>query len=129
MSAERVEIHAELVESDGQMRNSLGSVAHDDCVGPFADDTDDVAHGVDRAEGIGDVIDGDDLRFRVYQSRQAIQVDAVIFGEVADAESRFLLDRELLPGDEVRVMLERGDYDLIAFANVRPAVGARDEVD
>ena len=48
---------------------------------------------------------------------------------VADAELRADADRELLPGDEVRVMLEPRDDDLVAGAHVRASPRRRDEVE
>jgi hypothetical protein len=74
------------------------------------------------------VIDSDDLSFRGYQSRQAIQIDAMIFRQIADAKTCMFLDGELLPGDEIRVMLESRDDDLVALAEIGAPVGRRNEV-
>src|SRR5262249_41750130 len=46
-----------------------------------------------------------------------------------DAEARALLGAEELPRDDVRVVLEPGDDDLVARADVPPAVALRDQVD
>src|SRR5581483_4561998 len=45
------------------------------------------------------------------------------------AQRRTLLRTEELPGNDVRVMLNRGDEDLITPAEILPAPGLRDEVD
>ena len=49
--------------------------------------------------------------------------------QVADAKLRARRDRELLPRDEVGVVLEPRDHDLVAGAHVRPTPRGRDEVD
>src|SRR5215212_4421620 len=49
--------------------------------------------------------------------------------QVADPKLRFFLNCELLPGDEVRVMLESSDDDLISRADIRATICRCNEID
>ena len=52
---------------------------------------------------------------------------SAVSGQIA--ELRAARERELLPRDEVRVMLERRDDDLVARAHVRATPCRRDEIE
>ena len=52
-------------------------------------------------------------------ARERVEVDAAVGRERTDRERRAALERELLPGDEVRVVLRARDDDLVARADVR----------
>ena len=83
----------------------------------------------DRAEGVREVRHGDELRARREHALEHVEVDVARLVEGDDREARALLLAEHLPGHDVRVVLEAGDEDLVARADVRAAVGLGHEVD
>jgi hypothetical protein len=60
---------------------------------------------------------------------QRVEVHPMVARQRADEEPRAPRQRELLPGDEVGVVLERRDDDLVALANVGVAPRRRHEVE
>ena len=74
------------------MRRGLRAVADDNGVGrgtaPY--ERGDLGHGVDRAEGVRDVIEGDDARARREQGREGLEIEPSVAREAADAQLRSL---------------------------------------
>src|SRR6266508_322090 len=60
---------------------------------------------------------------------QTIEIDPAFARQLANPERRAPLDGELLPRDEVGVMLESCDYDLIPTLHVFSSPRGRDEID
>src|SRR5262249_52350132 len=58
-----------------------------------------------------------------------VQADLTAIVDRRDAQARALLRAELLPRDDVRVVLEPGDDDLVALRDVAAPPALRDEVD
>ena len=86
--------------------------------------------GVDRAERVRDVVERDDLRARPDERREMVDVDRGRRSSGRQMRSLApVVDRELLPGDEVGVVLEPRDDDLVAGAHVRASPRRRDEVE
>src|SRR6185369_1588928 len=84
---------------------------------------------VDRADRVRDVRKGDHLRLRPDERREIVDVDATIAREARDGQLRAFLDGELLPGDEVGVVLQSRDDDLVAGAHVDAPPRRGDEVE
>jgi hypothetical protein len=59
---------------------------------------------------------------------ETVEIEASFGSELADAEAGATVQRELLPRDEIGVMIEGGDDDLFT-RDERFSEGARDEVD
>ena len=80
-------------------------------------------------EGVRDVGERDELRPRAEQARVFVEEDlaAVVHRGHPQAGARLLA--EPVPGHDVRVVLEPGDDDLVALADVLPAPGLGHEVD
>ena len=118
---ERVEVAAERLHVDGHVRNRLGAVDHrrDPAVAGRGDEVRDRQH---RAEGVGDVGEGDHARARAEQAEIGLEVDDAAPVDRHDAERGARLRGDELPGHDVRVMLEARDDDLVAG---RRAAGAR----
>src|SRR5215212_7509886 len=85
--------------------------------------------GIDRAERVRHMIERDNPRPGVDERRELIEVDATIGGQSADAERCPDITSQLLPRDEVRMMLEARDDDLVTRANVRATPRRRDQVE
>ena len=128
VSAERIEIDVEVIETDTQVRGALRPVTHHQCVGGPRD-AHDVAHRIQRPHGIRHVVERDDLRARTHERAQRLEVDALIVREGANEERRAACDGELLPRDEVRMVLECGDDDLVTRPDVFMPPGGRHEVE
>ncbi len=108
------------------MRDALRRVAHGDRA-RLARQAHDLANGRDRPQHVGDVREGDELRARTDERAQGVEVDAPDGVERADAERRAVREGELLPGDEVRMVLGARDHDLVARAHVgRSPCGGHD---
>ena len=85
--------------------------------------------GIDGAERIRDVRDGDDLGLRAEQLLEFIEQQFAAIVDGRDAQLRALLFAQHLPGHDVGVVLHGGDEHFIAGADVSAAVGLRHEVD
>ncbi len=89
----------------------------------------DVLHGVDRAERVGYVRDGQQPNGVVHERVKRVEFE---FAPVVDRRNDEFgpgLLADQLPGNDVGVMLEMGDEHLVAGAELRPAEALRDEVD
>src|SRR6476620_6509687 len=95
------------------MRRALGAVADGECVTVLFDDRHNLANRVDGAECVGDMTECNDACAIRHHRSKTIQIDSAFWCELADAELRATLDGELLPGNEVGVMLECGDDDRV----------------
>ena len=88
------------------------------------------AHGVDRAEHVGDVREGDQAHIAAPElCVEFLQRELALLIDLQVAELGAALAAEHLPGNDVRVVLHLGDQHGVARAHVRPAPGVGDEVD
>ena len=129
MAAERIEVHPQGAYVDIQVGRGLGAVEEDHRIGPFPDPPGDVGHGVDGAQGVGDVAQGDDPGplgeevVEVVEDPAALIVDL----EIPDPGAGPVCQE--LPRDQVGVMLQDRQQDLVPLADVVHPPGCGDEVD
>ena len=90
---------------------------------------DHLVRGRDGAQRVRHCGDGDELGRGAQQPLVFVEdhLAAVVHGR--DAQTGARLGDELLPGHDVRVVLELGDDDLVALADVLAAPALGDEVD
>ena len=103
------------------MRRALRAIAHNDGVAHLAHERNELGNRIHGAECVRHVAECDDTRAAGKNRPHAIQIDPAIICQLADPELRSLFQRELLPRDEVRVMLERRDDDLVSGLDVGPS--------
>ena len=123
MSGEGVEVAAQIADVDGQVRHRLRAVhqhRHAARVGPL----DDGADRVDGAERVGDVSDREKAGARPEQPLQLVELQLSALVDAGDPQRGAALRAEQLPGNQVRVVLERRDQHLVA----RPDAGAAEAV-
>ena len=140
--AEREEVDAELGDVDRQVRHRLAGVEHDeraDLVRPG----DELAHRVDACPRTLDAwVNAKTLVRSVTSASRSVEVEPAVVGDRHPAQGRAGAAAQLLPRDEVGVVLHLGDDDLVTGAEGEPrrrcpppppavAVGERvgDEVD
>src|SRR5947209_7718969 len=111
-----------------QVRNALRAVDERDGAGGVGE-RDHLADRIDGAEGVRRVSEGNDLRAIGDQLRELLEDHFAGIVHRRDAKQRAFFLAEQLPGDDVRVMLDGGDDDLVAGADVFAAPRLRDEVD
>src|SRR5687768_12433953 len=111
------------------MRSTLRTVNHDQRTRLPPHNFHDFAHRIDGAERVRYVAERDDARAISQERSQSVEIDSAVTGQLTDAEARALLDRQLLPRDEIRVMLESRDHDVVAGPDVRTPPRRRDEID
>ena len=103
MGAEGVEVAVELLHIDGHVRSRLSSVdghRHAVSVGH----TDDVGHGIDRAEDIAHMSHGDEARALTEQRAESVKVELALVGDGDDTDDNAASLRQQLPGDDVAVV-------------------------
>ena len=128
VAAERVEVAADLLDVDRDVRHGLRPVHQDQrpCrmrhLGHLAD-------RVDRAERVADMGERDELRLEPEQHLEHVEAEDAVVGDRDELEVAVLLLDEELPRDEVRVVLHLGQDDLVAARDVAAAPRVRDEVD
>ncbi len=83
-----------------------------------------LAHRVDGAEDVGGVGEREDLGALGQQTVEAVQVEPALVGDRHPAQGRAGAARQLLPRDEVGVVLHLGDEHLVARAQGEPRAGA-----
>src|SRR5437773_6404095 len=110
------------------MRSALCSVANDDCVGLFPHQSHYLVDRIDGTDRVGHVIEGDDSRSLVEQPAQEIEIDLPVWSQLANSELCALSQRQYLPRDEVRVVIERSHDDLVAARHVRVAPRSGDQI-
>ena len=126
---EREEVAAERLHVDVAVRRGLRSVDdHDPAL--LVRPSRELLDGVDRAEGVRDEVVGDDLdvpALRDLVERVQLQLAVVVDRDVREGRAGLLGDE--LPRNEVRVMLELGDHDHVAGAEVVEPPRVGDQVD
>ena len=128
MAGESVEVATEPGDVDLEVRGRLAAVDEDERARGLGE-TGHLGGGVDRAEGVGDVREGDELGAR---GQQALEGDKVDFAARRDGRHDDLgagAFGDHLPRHDVRMMLEVREQDLVAGFQVRPAPAFGDEVD
>lgn len=129
MPGEGEEVGAQLPYVHGAVGHGLGAVDHHqrpDGVRAVGDQP----YRIESAEDVRLMGEGDDLRPLVEEFVDTGQIEAALVREPEPVQGRAGALRELLPGDEVRVVLHLRDHDPVARAEpVCVAQPVRDEVD
>jgi len=128
VTREHIEIHVQGLHIHRRVGNALGSVQQDQGTMPMGD-RDHLLNGRDRAQGIGDLGEGDQLRAGVEQMLVRFQDHLAGVIHWGDPQPGSLLMGQLLPGHDVGVMLEMGEHDLIARLDGVPTPGLRYQID
>ena len=111
------------------MRRRLGSVADEDRA-LFVRPRDELLDRVDRPERVRHLVRGDDLDVPLRRDTvERGKIELALLGKRDHRELRSRTPRDVLPGNEVRVMLELADDDEVAGAEIVQAPRIRDEVD
>ena len=125
---EREEIAPERLHVDRPVRRSLGRVDDHDralLVGPRHE----LLDGIDGAQRVGDEVRGHDLHVPLARERiQTAEVELPLIVERNQLEAGTRPLGDVLPGDEVRVVLELGDDHEVAGPEVHQPPGVGDEV-
>src|SRR5215210_1392441 len=100
------------------MRGALRSVANGDRVAVVAHQFHELLYRIDGSERVRDVIERNDLSSGSEKLAQVIQVEPAVCRQLANLQFGALLENELLPRDEVRVMLQCRDDDLVAVGDI-----------
>ena len=119
MPGEDQEVRAQLGDVDRRVRHRLRAVDQHqraDLVRPG----DDLAERVDRAEDVRLLGDRDELGALVDHRRQVGEVEPAVVGEPEPAQGRAGALAQLLPGQQVGVVLHLGDDDLVALPDGVP---------
>ena len=124
----RDEVDAELLHVDRHVRQALAGVEQHERVDSMRR-RDDLAHGGDAAERVGDVRERDQLRARRDQRLQRIEVEALARVERRELDTEASLLGQHLPRHQVGVVLHHGQDDLITLAQIRSPPRLRDQVD
>jgi hypothetical protein len=110
------------------MRRTLGGV-HQAERARFVRYPTDVGYGIDGAQHIGDMRDGDHAGALGYEAAQLVQVEPSLVGDAPDHDSRPLRARNLHPGQDVGVVFHFRDDNLVAFAQLAATPTRRHQVD
>ena len=121
MAGEGEEVCAQLLEVDRETRRGLRAVEQDRDAAVVGQ-PDDVFHRGMGADGVGDVGTRDDLRALREQRLVGLEIEGARVVDRDHAKLCPLFEAQLLPGNEVRVVLERAHDHLVALAHVCAAV-------
>ena len=128
VAGENVEVGIQLAHVDGHVGDALRAVhQHGDAVGVGG--ADHLSDGIDRAQHVADVGDADQFGLRGEQFLVFIQQEVAFIVHGDDAEHDAALQGLELPGDDVAVVLHRGDDDLVACLHLRLTEGGCQQVD
>ena len=110
---ERVEVAVQSLNVHSQVRHALSAVDHHDRP-VLVGHGDHFLNGVDGAEGVGGMPDGNELRARGEHARVFVEQELAGIIHRDDAEPGSLLIAQHLPGNDVGVMLDRRDEDFVS---------------
>ena len=129
VAGDRDEVGAERLDVDRAVRCCLRRVDDHDrplLVRPRRE----LGDGVDRPERVRDEVVRDDLHVPLAcETLERVELELALVVDRDVAEARAGAGRDVLPRDEVRVVLQLGDDDEVAGAEVVEAPGVRDEVE
>ena len=128
VTREGVEVAAERLHVDGHVGRSLGAV-HQHRHVLRVRHLDDLADGIHGAERVRDVRDGDEPRARTDAALELIEQQLAAVVDRRDDEARAARVARHLPRHQVRVVLHRGDQDLVAGSDARAGEARGDQVD
>jgi hypothetical protein len=123
-----VEIGVDRPQINRNLRDRLTPVDEDDgtCrVRPL----DDVCDGIDRADDVRDVDEGEQLGPPSQQRVERVEVELTVVEHRDVRELRAAVGRQQLPRDDVGVVLHLGEHDQVAGVDVCAAPRVRHEVD
>jgi hypothetical protein len=127
VTAEDQEIAVEVRHVNGRVRDGLRRVDQNGRAGGvrLSDDLPDRVH---RSKAVGGVCDREELRALLQLGRELVAAQPSVLVDVDHHDLRAHVLRQLLPGDEVRVMLEDRRDDAVPGLDVVAAPGVRNEV-
>src|SRR5688572_1083987 len=111
------------------MRSALRTVDDNERIGVPSYHLHDLAHRIHCAERVRHVAERDNPGAMSQERSQSIEIDSAVARQLAYTETCAPLDRQLLPWDEVRVMLECRDHYVVAAADVLTSPRRSDEID
>ena len=125
---EREEVAPERLHVDRPVRRRLSCVDdHDRAL--LVRPRDELLDGIDGAQRVGDEVRGDDLHVPLARERvQPAEVELALVVERDQLEAGARPVGDVLPRNEVRVVLELGDDDEVAGPEVHEPPGVGDEV-
>ena len=113
MAGEDEEVGAEVLDVDRQVGHGLGAVDEHERAG-LVGHGHHLAHRVDGAEAVRDVVEGDELGLRAQQDLVARLDEPALVVDGHELQVGVLLLGEELPGHEVGVVLQLGQHDRVA---------------
>ena len=128
VAAEHVEIRADRLDVDRDVRDRLGPVDQHQRA-RLVGELDHLADLVDRAQRVRHVGERDELRLEPQEDLEDVEAEDPVVGDRDELEVAVALLDEELPRDEVGVMLHLGQDDHVAAIDVPPAPRVGDEVD
>lgn len=128
MAGKDIEVAIERLDIDRHMRHGLGAI--DEHAGAMAmRDRDHLLHGCHRPERVRDLRQRNNPCFRRQQLGIFLQNHLAAVIDRGHPQDRAGVGAEHLPGHDVGVMVEPGDYNLIALPDIAAAPGLRDKID
>ena len=128
MTGEHIEIRVEIAHVDVEMHRALRAVdQHRHAMG--MGDGDDVLDRRHRAQHIGHLGDGDDLRALGQRALERIQRERAVVGDIDPFQHRALAFAMEMPGHDIGMMLHHGKHDFIALPDMGDAEAGGDQVD
>ena len=127
VAAECQEIAVEIADVDRGVRDRLGPVDDDERASRARLGDERLRRG-DRPKAVARVGDGDELRALRHGRGELVAPQPAVVVDVHDHEGRADLLGELLPGHEVRVVLEHRRDDHVAGADVLAPPGVHDQI-
>ncbi|MNC43117.1 hypothetical protein D3C75_919650 [compost metagenome] len=121
MAGQCVEIAIQRLNIHLHMRGALRSV-HNDYSAVAVSDSRQLFNRMGNAHYIGDIRYGDDLGLIRNRLLGILKRDGPVLLQRNELQGCSCLLRQLLPWNEVAVMLHLGDDDLVAFTNVGRAI-------
>ena len=128
MRAEGIEVRSDRLDIGTRMCDGLRSVDEDEGTS-FVRQARDFGYGIDRAEDVADMGDGDKARTLTEQGAIGIHIDLTYGRQGDDTQMRPATLAHHLPRHDIRVVLHRTDDDLVASRDEGFASGRCDEVD
>ncbi len=129
VSAEGIEIGVEFLDIRGAVGDPLGTIDQRECVNRVCK-FDNMFDGIDGAEGVADMIDGDEFdAIGAEHIAKSVKINfaGVVDGDNAKDGTGGFADE--LPGDDVGMMFQMADYNFVAEFEVGVAPTGGDEID
>ncbi len=128
MAREDVEVGADVLHVDGQVRDGLRAIDEHQRAG-LVGHGHHLAHRIDGPQAVRDVVEGDQLGPRPEQDLVARLDEPALVVDGHELQVGVALLGQDLPGHQVGVVLELGQDDRVARRDVPPAPGVGHQVD